>query len=302
MADGPEDRPWTLLELLNWTTNYFQRSGIEDPRLNAEMLLAGVMNLERVMLYAGFDREATPEQRRQYRELVMRRAKRCPLQYLLGSCEFYGRDFIVTPAVMAPRQETELVVEKCLEKVPGDGSDACAADVCTGSGVIAVTLACERKALRVAGTDRSAEATEVAGRNAERHAVSNRVTFAVGDLCEGLPTLPEQSIEGLKLLVSNPPYVPSAQINGLQPEVRDYEPREALDGGPGGLAVIRKLIPQAARALSPGGWFVLEFGEGQSSQVKDMVAATPAFDADSIETERDTGDCERVLAVRRKRE
>lgn len=302
MAGSSEDRLWTLLELVNWTTSYFQRASIENPRLNAEMLLCKVTGLKRIMLYASFDRDATPEQREQYRELVMRRAQRCPLQYLLGSCEFYGRAFTVTPAVMVPRQETEIVVEKCLEKLPGDGSGACAAEVGTGSGIIAVTLACERPAVWIAALDSSAEAIEVARRNAERHGVADRVSLAIGDLCEGLPPCTAQGADGFRLLVSNPPYIPSAQIEGLQPEVRDYEPREALDGGSDGLAVIRKLIPQAVHALGPGGWLVLELGEGQSGKVRDMIAANPAFDLDSIEAKKDSGDCERVLAVRKKQE
>ena len=302
MADVSDDRPWTLLELLNWTTGYFQQAGIEDARLNAEMLLAKVTSLERIMLYANFDREIAPREREQYRDLVKRRAQRCPLQYLLGSCEFYGRDLEVTPAVMVPRQETELVVEKCLEKLPGDGPDSWAADVGTGSGIIAVTLACERQALHVVATDNSAEAIEVARRNSERHGVSDRIRFGIADLCDALPAGLVPGDGGLGLLVANPPYIPSARIEQLQPEVRDYEPREALDGGPDGLAVIRKLIPQAGIALNPDGWLVLELGEDQSGQVADMIAATPSFDADSIETTRDAGGCERVLAVRKGRE
>ena len=290
-----QDRSWTLLELLRWTTDYFQSVGIESPRLNAELLLAHVMDLERVMLYARFDRQATAEQRDRYRELVKRRAARWPLQYLLGSCEFYGRDFEVTPAVMVPRQETELVVDKCLEKLPADGSGGRAADVGVGSGVIAVTLACERPGLHVTATDTSADAAGVARRNAERHSVSDRITFAVGELCEGLP-----EGEGFRLVVSNPPYIPSARIGELQPEVRDYEPREALDGGADGLRVIRELIPQAAQALELGGWLVLELGESQAGQVRGLIAGNPLLDAGTVETQRDGGGWERVLAVRRK--
>jgi len=299
MAEGSDDRPWTLLELLNWTTGYFQHAGIENARLNAEMLLAKVTGLERIMLYANFDREIAPEQREQYRDMVRRRARRCPLQYLLGSCEFYGRDFLVTPAVMVPRQETELVVETCLKRLPGDGSGSWAADVGTGSGIIAVTLACERPALHVAATDNSADAIQVARRNAERHGVSDRITFSVGDLCDGLPKRPAPGASGFELLAANPPYIPSERIEQLQPEVRDYEPRGALDGGPDGLAVIRKLIPQAADVLNAGGWLVLELGEDQSPRVTEMISADPSFDADSIETATDAGGCERVLAVRK---
>ncbi len=296
---GPDDeeKRWTLLELLNWTTAHFRRAGVDSPRLNAELLLAEVTNLPRIMLYASFDREIGRKERSKFRDLVSRRAQRCPLQYLLGQWEFYGREFEVTPAVMIPRQETELLVDKCLEKIPGDGSGLSAADIGTGSGVIAVTLACERRGLRVMATDASPEALELARRNAERNGVADRVSFAPGRLCEPLSCGENR---GAALVASNPPYVPSGRIQCLQPEVRDYEPRQALDGGPDGLSVIRDLIPQAADVLNPAGWLVLELGEDQAARVREMIAANDSLDADSVETTRDTGGCERVLAVRTK--
>ena len=293
MAASPEEKPWTLLELLNWTTAYLARGGVEDPRLNAQILLAEAAGVERIMLYARFDQELAADRRRRFHELVKRRSERCPLQYLLGRCEFYSRNFKVTPAVMAPRQETELLVEKCLDKLPGDGSGANAADIGTGSGVIAVTLACERPGLRICAVDASADALQVAGRNAEAHGVSDRVAMACGDLCGALP---EGMRQGLALLAANPPYIPSERIKDLEPEVRDHEPRLALDGGPDGLAVVRRLLPQAAGALAEGGWLVLELGEDQATKVADMIRGMAMMDADSIETVRDNG-CERVLAV-----
>ena len=290
-------RRWTLLDLLNWTTNYFERAGIESPRLNAELLLAEVTGQERVMLYARFDEELAPEERARFHGLVRRRAGREPLQYLLGRAQFYGRSFRVTPAVMVPRPETELVVEKCLAKIGTGAAGLRAAEVGTGSGVVAVTLACERPALRLTATDSSAAALEVARGNAERHGVADRVSFAEGHLCEPLaPLAPEK----LGLLVSNPPYVPTSQIEKLQPEVRDYEPRQALDGGPDGLSVVRELVPAASGLLAPGGWLVLELGEGQAQAVRDILNLTSAFEPDSIETVRDGSGCERVMAARRK--
>jgi len=300
MDDSSGGRRWTLLDLLNWTTKHFEQSGIESPRMNAELLLAEVTGQERVMLYARFDQELGPQERARLRELVRRRASREPLQYLLGRAEFYGRDFRVTPAVMVPRPETELVVDKCLEKVAADAPELWAADIGTGSGVIAVTLACERPGLHVTATDSSAAALEVAQDNAQRHGVADRVRFVQGHLCEPLLSPAAAGGERLSLLVSNPPYIPSAQIEKLQPEVRDHEPRQALDGGPDGLRVIRELLPAAAGVLGPGGWLVLELGEGQAQAVRDIVHATSAFEPDSIQTARDGAGCERVMAARRK--
>lgn len=294
MGEQSEDKRWTLLELLNWTTTYFERAGIESARLNAELLLAEAAGLQRIMLYARFDQVMGPDRQQLFRDMVRRRAAREPLQHLLGRAEFYGRPFNVTPAVLIPRQETEFVVEKCLEKIPADGAGFRAADVGTGSGVIAVTLACERPQLLVAATDASAEALQVARKNAEKHGVADRVTFAQGHLCE--PLQPGTGPPGL--IASNPPYIPSGQIERLQPEVRDHDPRLALDGGPDGLRVIAQLVPAAARALAPGGWLVLELGEGQAGAVRDMIAAAEAFDPGSVETVSDSGPCERVLAVR----
>jgi release factor glutamine methyltransferase len=299
MANTGENRTWTVLELLNWTADYFRRLGLENPRLNAEVLLGKVLGLERIMLYARFDTQVGERERDEFRALVRRRADREPLQYLLGAYEFYGRRFELTPAVLIPRQETELVVEKCLEKLAAD-APLWTADIGAGSGAIAVTLAAERPALHVIATDLSAEALAVACRNASAHGVSKRVITAQGDLAAPVRDLLPGDRAGLDLLVSNPPYVPTGAIEGLEPEVRDHEPRGALDGGPDGLDVVRRLIPEAADLLAAGGWMVLEVGEGQAGPVQEMAAGTGAFDMNTIERMTDTHGCERVFCVRRR--
>ncbi len=256
-----------MLELLNWTADYFRRLGLESPRLNAEVLLGKTLGMERIMLYARFDQQVDEREREEFRALVRRRAAREPLQDLLGAYEFYGRRFELTPAVLIPRQETELVVEKCLEKAPD--APLWAADVGTGSGAIAVTLAAERPALHVIATDLSAEALAVAARNAAAHGVSDRVLTARGDLtAPGARPAAGRTGPGLDLLVSNPPYVPTGRIEGLEPEVRDYEPRRPWTAAPDGLDVLRRLVPAAAELLLPGGWMVLELGEGQADAVR----------------------------------
>ncbi len=298
MANTGDNKVWTVLELLNWTADYFRRLGLENPRLNAEVLLGKVLGLERIMLYARFDQPVGERVREEFRALVRRRAAREPLQYLTGTCEFYGRRFELTPAVLIPRQETELVVEKCLDKAP----DAAlwAADIGTGSGAIAVTLAAERPALHVIATDLSEEALALAARNAAAHGVGDRVLTARGDLTEPVRGPLPADRAGLDLLVSNPPYVPTADIEGLEPEVRDHEPRQALNGGPDGLDVLRRLVPAAAELLLPGGWLVLELGEEQADPVRQLAERTGAFDVNTTETTTDAHGCERVFCVRRR--
>jgi len=299
MATSTRNQAWTVLELLNWTASHFQRVGIRNPRLNAELLLSKTLGLERIMLYARFDQQVTAGQRAAFRELVQRRAAREPLQYVLGEWEFCGRKFEVGPAVMVPRQETELVVEQCLHRIAGTGRDAWAADVCTGSGAIAVTLAAERSDLHVAATDCSAQALDVARANAGRHGVLERIAFGQGDLAVPVASLLPGGRTNVDLLVSNPPYVPTKAVEQLEPEVRDHEPRQALDGGADGLGAIRRLVPQAAGIIAPAGWLVMELGETQADAVRCMLAATHAFDPDTIGTTRDSGGCERVLCARR---
>ncbi len=289
---------WTVLELLNWTTDYFRHAGIADARLNAEALLAGVLGMERIMLYARFDEPVGEDERARFRKLVKERAARVPLQYLTGECEFYGRSFEVTPAVMVPRQETELVVEQCLE-VLAPQAEAWAADLCAGSGAIAVSLAAERPLLRLVAADASAEALHVAARNAERHGVAERVLTAAGDLAAPVARALPQGRERVELVAANPPYVPTDRIAQLQPEVRDHEPRAALDGGPDGLDVVRRLVPQAADLLAPGGHLVMEIGEGQAGPAREMMAGTGAFAPESLATFTDASGCERVVRGRR---
>ncbi|MFW6457074.1 MAG: peptide chain release factor N(5)-glutamine methyltransferase [Planctomycetota bacterium] len=295
MAVDKKEKEWTLLDLLNWTTQYFEGKGIDDARLNAEILLSEVMEMERVMLYARFENTVPAEKRRAFRRLVSKRADHQPLQYLLGSAEFYGRQFDVNPAVLVPRQETELVVDKCLEKIPAEMQDFMAVDIGTGSGVIGLTLACERKGIDVIATDTSGEALDVARSNAHVLGVDDRVDFYEGKLCD--PLMGQEA--DIELIASNPPYIPTGEIDDLQPEVSEWEPREALDGGEDGLDAIRELVPRAADFLAAGGWLILEIGESQAEDVRGFVADEDDLDGKSVETVSDDN-CVRVMAVRKK--
>ncbi len=267
--------------------------------MNAELLLADLLGCNRAHLLARPERRVPPETRHRYEGLIERRAGREPLQYLLGEWEFYGRLFLVTDAVLIPRPETELLVEECLDRIPPD-RPVRAADVGTGSGVIAVTLAAERPLLAVVAVDSSSEALHIARHNARRHGVGDRIRFVQGDLCEPLRPEFSQEHDGLELVASNPPYVPTARLRALQPEVRDHEPRRALDGGPDGLSIIRRLLSETPEVLAPRGWLVIEIGEGQAAAVNELAAARQAYETETLETSRDAAGRKRVFCARRR--
>lgn len=223
-----------------------EKGGVSAPRLTAEVLLAHAIGCDRVWLYAHSDEELKELWWIHYGRYLHERLKGKPTQYIVGFQEFYGRDFRVTPDVLIPRPETEHLIEAALTR-----SGAKILDIGTGSGAIAVTLALE-KAWRVAATDISLPALRVAAANAR--ALGAHVDFLACDLATALTP-------GFDVIVSNPPYVPSATKAGLQREVRDYEPELALYGGSDGMEVYRRLIPQARTLLAPGGWLLLELGE-----------------------------------------
>lgn len=293
MNHSGEHTPKTVRQLLEKATGQLKRAGVGDARLNAELLLAHTLGVDRSALFARPNAAVPNPVAHRMQALTRRRAAREPLQYLLGSWEFYGRTFEVTPAVMVPRQETELLVEKCLEKLPADGHGP-AADLGTGSGIVGVTLAAERPRLRVVATDSSAPALAVARRNAHRHGVAGRISFVRADLSAGLRS------EAFALVVSNPPYVPGSEIDGLEPEVSRHEPRRALDGGPDGLEVVRRLVPQAGRALRGGGWLALELGPRQWERVRRMTLECGCFDMETAECVTDPAGCDRVFCIRKR--
>jgi len=250
---------WTVGRLLQWTTDYLKRHGSDSPRLDAEVLLAEVLHCARIELYTRFDEEPDEAVRAAFRALVQRRAQGEPVAYLVGRREFYSLSFRVSPAVLIPRSETELLVVAVLDCAKNSavehvaGREVWVADVGTGSGAIAVCLAKHLSRCRVMATDISPTALAVARENAAAHGVAERIEFFEGDLLSPLP--PEQQFD---FIVSNPPYVSTAEWAQLAPEVRRYEPQTALLAGEKGTEVIERLIPQAAERLRPGGRLLLE--------------------------------------------
>lgn len=278
---------WTTLKVLTWTKEFLAAKGIENARLEAEWLLCDATGLDRVGLYLNFDKPLDEDELAVYRSMVSRRARREPLQHILGSQEFFGLDFEVTPDVLIPRHDTEILVSEALARMP----DACSVlDIGTGSGCIAVALAHKLPAAVVTATDISEAALAVACRNAGRHAVS--VEFLAGSLLE--PTAGRR----FDLIVSNPPYIPTGDIKGLEPEVRDYDPHRALDGGADGLNVYRKLIPAAQESLNIDGWLLLEIGIGQAAAVSHMFTEAGKYGQPFSTLDR--GGIERVVGAQRK--
>jgi len=244
------DEAWTPLRLIAWTQGFFAKGGVDAPRLTAEILLAHALTCDRVRLYLDFDKPLGAPELAAYRELVRRRAAGEPTAWLTGRREFLGRSFRVDPRVLVPRPETELMVEAALDLLPEAGA---ALDLCTGSGCIAVSLALSRPGARVTATEISPGALALARENAA--ALGAPVDFLEGDLFAPLPLDLR-----FDLVVSNPPYVPAGEIEGLSREVR-REPRIALDGGPDGLDVVRRVVAGAPARLRPGGALVIEMHE-----------------------------------------
>jgi len=275
-----------MLKVLNWTKEYLAGKGVENARLEAEWLLCAATGLDRVGLYLNFEKPLNEGELAAYRALVARRARREPLQHILGSQEFHGLEFEVSPDVLIPRHDTETLVECALAKAPDARS---VLDVGTGSGCIAVTLARLLVAARVTASDISGPALAVARRNAERNGVE--VEFLRGSLFEPV------SGRSFDLIVSNPPYIPTSDIDKLEPEVRDGDPRAALDGGPDGLDFYRALIPGAIVHLNPGGWLLLEVGIGQARDVAELFRQAGGYA--NVCSAPDPGGIERVVGARR---
>lgn len=263
----------TISKILQETTEYLGKKNLQDPRLNAEVMLGHVLDLRRIDLYLNYDRPLRDPEVSAFKTLVKRRLAGFPLQYLTGEREFFSLSFQVSPAVLIPRPETEILVETVLEGLQSLGPPWKIVDLGTGSGVIAITLAVHLPEAHLRATDRSAEALALARRNAHRHGVADRISFSQGDLWE-----PLRGEEGTFMaVISNPPYVRRDQLKDLPPEIRLHEPLLALDGGPDGLEIIRRVVAEAPRFLSQNGLLALEIGMGQAPAVKKLLVATGAF-------------------------
>lgn len=290
MADA---EPWTIGRLLTWTTKYLTERGADSPRLDAELLLAQAVGCPRIGLYTAFETEPPEPVRTAFRELVKRRAEGTPVAYLLGRREFYSLDFRVTPDVLIPRPETEFLVIAALDALKRRAGQTRLADIGTGSGIIAVTVAKHAKQTQVIAVDKSPAALEVARANAERLGVANRIEFFESDLLSAVPR-----DERFDVIASNPPYVSTAEMSTLAAEAARHEPRGALEAGPLGTEVIARIIPDAIERLLPGGELWLEIGPMRLDGVLALIAAQNRFE--QLPVVKDLAGLPRVVGCRLK--
>ncbi len=281
-----------LRQRLQQAADLLEAAGVGEARPSAERLLLHVLGRERSFLYAHSGYLLTAAEELQFAQLLEERAQGIPVQYLVGYQEFFGREFFVAPGVLIPRPETEQAVETLLELIPPD-APVLLADVGTGSGCIAVTLALERPCARIIATDLSPDALSIARENARRLGAEN-VTFLHGDL---LQPLMDSEIGGVDGIVSNPPYIGEDEVAGLQREVRDFEPRMALTPGRSGLEAYARIVPQAERLLRPGGWLVLELGFRSAAGVRALLGSG----WDEVTVLPDLQGWDRVLKARKRR-
>jgi release factor glutamine methyltransferase len=292
MTAPSAEKTWTVGELLNWTAGFLAQKNCESPRIDAEVLLAHVLGCKRIDLYGlRHSESAGDELRQRYRDLIRRRIEGCPVAYLVGRKEFYSLAFEVTPAVLIPRPDSEVAVIECLalaKPLPAPRI----IDIGTGSGNLAVAIARHHAGARVTAVELSADALEVARRNAARHAVADRIIFLQGDLFAAV-----DPAERFDFVVSNPPYIPESDLPRLPIGVRDYEPRLALDGGPDGYRVFERLVAEAARHLNPGGWLIVEIGAPQEATARRLLTGHGGYEVQP--TVRDYSGHPRVLKARK---
>jgi release factor glutamine methyltransferase len=289
---------WTIKDILRVTAQYLQEKGIESPRLSAEILLAHQLKTDRVRLYINFDQPLDEAEVSGYRGLVRRRVNREPVQYITGVQEFWSLEFRVGPPVLIPRPESELLVEEALSLFRTGQMDKQPSprilDLGTGCGALAVCLARELQAASVWASDVSAEALEVARYNASVHGVPDRVQFVRGDLLR--PFRAENS--AFDVILSNPPYISPEVLLTLSPEVREHEPRLALDGREGGMYYVREIIPAALKCLSPGGWLLMEMDPAQTLEALGWIKGTRGYER--VRRVRDYSHRYRVVMARKR--
>jgi release factor glutamine methyltransferase len=253
---------WTVRKILGWIQTDLQKRGIDSARLDADLLVAHGLEQKRIALYLDLDRPLNDAELASVRKLVERRRKYEPVAYILGEREFYGRSFEVNAAVLIPRPDTETLVEETLRVVKKDALPGPLLDLCTGSGAVALTLAAELPERELVATDLSAEALAIAARNAQRLGVEARVSLRQGDLFAAL-----SDGERFAAITVNPPYIGSDELEALLPDVRDHEPRLALDAGADALSFYRRLVEGAPRWLCDGAQLLVEVGYTQAEDV-----------------------------------
>jgi release factor glutamine methyltransferase len=293
MSEATEQQ-WTIKRLLDWTDDYFSKAESLSPRLEAEILLSEALSCARIDLYTRFDEVPDAKALSQFREWVKRRAAGEPVAYVVGYREFYSLRFQVNNQVLIPRPETEHVVVSALEAVKSiEARPLRIMDIGTGSGCIAVTLAKHIDDCQIAATDLSDAALQVARTNAEAHGVSEQVRFLSGDLFEALPS----GSGPVHMIVSNPPYIGTSEIETVEQPVRDHEPDLALFAGEHGIEIISRLIAGAASHLLPGGFLIFEISPIIVETCSDLIKS--ASELELVEIVKDFSGLERVVVARK---
>lgn len=287
---------WRVGDIIRWTTDYFEKKGVDSPRLTAEILLSHVLSVSRLDLYLGYDKPLNTHERSEYRELIRRRASREPLAYILGEKAFWKLDFKVTPSVLIPRPDTELMIETVTAEVSKRhdvASPPFFADLGTGSGAIALSILSEIPDSFAVAVDYSMPALLVAAENADRNGLAGRVAFTRSSWCDAFAGRNE-----FDFVVSNPPYIRTGVIPGLEPEVSCFEPLSALDGGSDGLSCIRRIIGTVFDHIRPSGFLLMEIGYDQGSDVSRLLEES-GF-CEEIRIIRDYGSNDRLVFARKK--
>jgi release factor glutamine methyltransferase len=290
---------WTVRRLLEWTTGFFSRRAVDAPRLSAELLLAHVLGYPRIKLYTDYERPLDDAQLTAFRALVQRAGEHEPIAYLTGRAHFFNLEFEVGPGVLIPRPDTETLVENVAQlcrNQPGFEAPR-VLDLCTGSGCVACAIAHHVKGSVVTAIDVSEAAVAVARRNVERLGLAGRVVVEQGDLYAPLAAR-AVDVQPFDLIVANPPYIPTGELATLDRNVREYEPDEALDGGPDGLSLHRRILDGAADRLVPGGRVFLEIAFDQGPLARDVAGGYA--DLDDVRILKDYGGRDRALAARRR--
>jgi release factor glutamine methyltransferase len=288
-ATGMTTDVWTIARVLGWAADDFKKRSNPSPRLDAELLLTNVLGVDRVRLVIESERRLNDAELARYRALIVRRRLGEPIAYILGRREFYGLPFAVDRRALVPRPDTETLVEVALERTRGRSMYGRALDLCTGSGCVAVAFARARPTWRITASDVSPEAAGLARENALRHGVAFAMRVVEGDLFAPLDG------ERYELITANPPYVPSAELAELAPDIRNFEPRLALDGGSDGLDVVRAVVARAASHLEPGGVLAIEVGHDQAARASELFERAGFRE---IGVRRDYGGRDRVVSAK----
>ncbi len=289
-ASDPAQEPWTVGRVLRWAAEDFARRGNTTARLDAELLLSRVLGFDRLRLILEANRPLSESELGAYRELIKRRRAAEPIAYILGEREFYALPIRVDRRVLIPRPDTEALVEVALERTRDRSMYGAAVDLCTGSGCVAIALAKQRPTWSVTATDLDEDSATLAWENVVRTGVAHHLRLLLGDLFDAVP-----EGERFDLVTANPPYIPSGDIATLDADVRDYEPRRALDGGADGLDLVRRIVEEAPARLTQGGILAMEIGHDQAERTEALFLARGFRET---QRRRDYGGHERVVSGR----